>query len=86
MKLRIAKKFIHNDQKGYIEYDENHENDESNTHYHFSFIFFLNVGQSTVDESDNSNNAFIIEWLPNICSNTKIGQLKLQYKYGKKSI
>ncbi|CAG9760885.1 unnamed protein product [Ceutorhynchus assimilis] len=85
VKLRIAKKFIHNELNGFIEYDES-SSEESNTQYHSSFIFFLNVGQSTVDESDNFNNAFIIEWLPNICSVTEIGQLKVQYKYGKKSI
>ncbi|XP_066141761.1 uncharacterized protein C2orf42 homolog isoform X2 [Euwallacea fornicatus] len=84
VKLRIAKKFIHVEDKGYIEYDENSENDA--IQYSASFIFFLNVGPSTVDESDNCNNVFVIEWLPNICPITKIGQLKLQYKYGRKGI
>ncbi|KAL1494781.1 hypothetical protein ABEB36_010325 [Hypothenemus hampei] len=86
VKLRIAKKFIHNDLNGYVEYDENNENEANNTQYHPSFIFFLNVGPSTVDESDNCNNPFVIEWLRNVCPLTQIGQLKIQYKYGKKSI
>lgn len=50
-----------------------------------SFIFFLNVGQSTVDESDDANNAFIIEWIPVSRLITKVGELKLHYKYGRKS-
>ncbi|KAH1010428.1 uncharacterized protein C2orf42 homolog [Dendroctonus ponderosae] len=88
VKLRIAKKFILADHKGYIEYDDNESVEERGNHtqYHSAFIFFLNVGQSTVDESDNCNNAFIVEWLPNICSTIHVGQLKVQYKYGRKSI
>lgn len=82
-KLRIAKKFVHVENEGYVEYDES---SETNNQFQLSFIFFLNVGPSTVDESDNYNNAFIIEWLPNICATTKIGQLKVQYKYGRKGI
>jgi hypothetical protein len=38
-----------------------------------------------VDESDNTNNPFLIEWIPEVTNLTKIGQLKLQYKYGRKS-
>ncbi|KAJ8978919.1 hypothetical protein NQ317_013357 [Molorchus minor] len=82
IKLKISKKFIHNEQKGYVEYDENEENSES---YQCPFIFFLNVGQSTVDESDNTNNPFIIKWLISVTNLTRVGQLTLQYKYGRKS-
>ncbi|KAJ8965221.1 hypothetical protein NQ314_004291, partial [Rhamnusium bicolor] len=82
IKLKISKKFVHTEQKGYVEYDENEEHNES---YQCPFIFFLNVGQSTVDESDNTNNSFLIEWLPALTHLTKMGQLKLQYKYGRKS-
>lgn len=81
--MRIAKKFVHVENKGYVEYDET---SETNNQFQLSFIFFLNVGPSTVDESDNYNNAFTIEWFPNICATTKIGQFKLQYKYGRKGI
>ncbi|KAJ3643377.1 hypothetical protein Zmor_026091 [Zophobas morio] len=80
IKLKISKRFIHDNQKGYVEY-EDHDNVSCQT----SFIFFLNVGQSTVDESDNTNNPFLIEWIPGMSSITKVGQLKLQYKYGRKS-
>lgn len=59
--------------------------EQSDVTYKSTFIFFLNVGQSTVDESDNTNNSFFIEWLPNISTILNIGQLKLQYKYGRKS-
>lgn len=82
MKLRLSKKFVHNDQKGYIEYNENEEYNET---YMCSFIFFLNVGESTVDESDNINKVFIIEWIPSTATVTKVGELKLHYKYGRKS-
>lgn len=81
IKLRISKKFVHNDQKGYVEYNENEDYNET---FMCSFIFFLNVGQSTVDESDDANNAFVIEWIPS-SSLTKVGELKLHYKYGRKS-
>lgn len=81
VKLKISKKFIHTEQKGYVEDDENVENDSN---YQCPFIFFLNVGQSTVDESDNTNNSFVMEWLPSVTCVTNIGQLKLQYKYGRK--
>lgn len=82
VKLKISKKFVHSDDKGYIEYNENEEYHET---YMPSFIFFLNVGESTVDESDNVNNAFIVEWIPSSGTVTKIGELKLHYKYGRKS-
>jgi hypothetical protein len=59
--------------------------DHDNVACQSSFIFFLNVGQSTVDESNNTNNPFLIEWIPEVTNLTKIGQLKLQYKYGRKS-
>ncbi|XP_050304422.1 uncharacterized protein C2orf42 isoform X2 [Anthonomus grandis grandis] len=42
VKLRIAKKFIHDQEKGYIEYDD--ETNESTSLYQSSFIFFLNNG------------------------------------------
>lgn len=80
--MKLSKKFVHNDQKGYIEYNEN---EEYNDTYMCSFIFFLNVGQSTVDESDDANNAFVIEWMPISTVVTKVGELKLHYKYGRKS-
>ncbi|EFA10491.2 uncharacterized protein C2orf42 homolog [Tribolium castaneum] len=80
VKLKISKRFIHDNQKGYIEYDV-----DANISCQSSFIFFLNVGQTTVDESDNTNNPFLIEWIPGVTNATKIGQLKLQYKYGRKS-
>ncbi|KAJ8918865.1 hypothetical protein NQ315_011156 [Exocentrus adspersus] len=76
IKLKISKKFVHHEQKGYVEYNENEESDG----YQYSFIFFLNVGQSTVDESDNTNNSFTIEWIPEVTSFTKVGQLKLQFE------
>lgn len=83
IKLKISKKFVHNDQKGYVEYDENIEEDDKSSLC--PFIYFLNVGQSTVDESDNTNNSFYIEWTPSLFSVINVGQLKLQYKYGRKS-
>ncbi|XP_056638046.1 uncharacterized protein C2orf42 homolog [Diorhabda sublineata] len=83
IKLMISKKFVHNDQKGYVEYNEN--NEEVDKSFLCPFIYFLNVGQSTVDESDNTNNSFYIEWTPSLFSVINIGQLKLQYKYGRKS-
>ncbi|XP_030757688.1 uncharacterized protein C2orf42 homolog [Sitophilus oryzae] len=86
VKVRIAKKLVPDKQNGYVEYDESKADEEANVEYCFSFLFFLNVGPSTVDESDDQNNAFVIEWLPNICASTQVGQLKLQYKYGRKSI
>ncbi|KAF7281276.1 hypothetical protein GWI33_004897 [Rhynchophorus ferrugineus] len=86
VKIRIAKKLVHDERSGYVEYDESNDTQEANAEYQMSFIFFLNVGPSTVDESDDQNNSFIVEWLPNICSTVQMGQLKLQYKYGRKSI
>ncbi|CAH1154040.1 unnamed protein product [Phaedon cochleariae] len=85
MKLRISKKFVHDEQNGYVEYDEaQDEGEERVDSFHYPFIFFFNVGESTVDESDNMNNSFYIEWTPSITSVTNIGQLKFQYKYGRK--
>lgn len=80
--MRLSKKFVHNDQKGYIEYNENEEFSDT---FMCSFIFFLNVGQSTVDESDDVNNAFVIEWTPSLQTVSRVGELKLHYKYGRKS-
>lgn len=77
--MTISKRFIHDTVKGYVEYKEDDNLCQT------SFIFFLNVGQSTVDESDNTNNPFLIEWIPEISSITKVGQLKLEYKYGRKN-
>ncbi|XP_028129105.1 uncharacterized protein C2orf42 isoform X1 [Diabrotica virgifera virgifera] len=83
IKLKISKKFVHNDEKGYVEFDENDDNEDES--FLCPFIYFINVGQSTVDESDNTNNYFYVEWTPSVFSVTNIGQLRFQYKYGRKS-
>ncbi|XP_023026203.2 uncharacterized protein C2orf42 homolog [Leptinotarsa decemlineata] len=85
VKLKISKKFVHIEGEGYLEYKDQDETELQNGASQCKFIFFFNVGQSTVDESDNTNNSFYIEWTPSLMNFTNIGHLKFQYKYGRKS-
>ncbi|KAL3268110.1 hypothetical protein HHI36_007237 [Cryptolaemus montrouzieri] len=82
VKLKVSKRFVLSENSTYEEIDEN---DESTGDLMPHFIYFLNVGQLTVDDSDNTNNSFTIEWVFK-SSNTNVGQLKLQYKYGRKCL
>ncbi|XP_044754634.1 uncharacterized protein C2orf42 homolog [Coccinella septempunctata] len=82
VKLKVSKRFILSDNSVYREIDENEElSDEMMPH----FIYFLNVGQLTVDDSDNTNNSFVIEWMQTF-ERIGVGQLKLQFKYGRKCL
>ncbi|CAG9865420.1 unnamed protein product [Phyllotreta striolata] len=84
VKLKISKKFVYDDRTGYVEFDDTGEMLEDSAH-RSPFIYFFNVGQSTVDESDNTNNSFDFEWTTPAFSVLNVGQLRLQYKFGRKS-
>ncbi|KAK9880131.1 hypothetical protein WA026_008646 [Henosepilachna vigintioctopunctata] len=82
VKLKVSKRFVLGDNSVYVEIDET---DDSTGDLMPHFIYFLNVGELTVDDSDNTNNFFRIEWIPN-STVTNVGQLKIQYKYGRKCL